>query len=281
MKNILAICGVLLMGATPALAQDWQGSTSAEQGWFWGWVRPNDASMLIICSGSQPGADPMIGAEDGPHPVYGLTIEMMQADLSDPDFTAPGPYSRNDLILVTEATGYLLPAANWQELNGERWESIISVGDPLIAALLGGGGVQAWAPKLLRAGQGSEDQMLRAARTWVSLLIFVPACLALLVAMTPAPAPWLTAVLVLGLLAFGAIFAVNSALHSYLILALTSAERVTMDVGFYYMSNAAGRLLGTLLSGASYQLGGLPLCLAMAALMLLASALATARLGKG
>ncbi|WP_370267522.1 organoarsenical effux MFS transporter ArsJ [Nioella sp.] len=143
------------------------------------------------------------------------------------------------------------------------------------------GGVQAWAPKLLRAGQGSEDQMLRAARTWVSLLIFVPACLALLVALTPAPAPWLTAVLVLGLLAFGAIFAVNSALHSYLILALTSAERVTMDVGFYYMSNAAGRLLGTLLSGASYQLGGLPLCLAMAALMLLASALATARLGKG
>ena len=143
------------------------------------------------------------------------------------------------------------------------------------------GGVQAWAPKLLRAGQGSEDQMLRAARTWVSLLIFVPACLALLVALTPAPAPWLTAVLVLGLLAFGAIFAVNSALHSYLILALTSAERVTMDVGFYYMSNAAGRLLGTLLSGASYQLGGLPLCLGVAALMLLASALATARLGKG
>ena len=123
--------------------------------------------------------------------------------------------------------------------------------------------------------------MLRAARTWVSLLIIVPACLALLVAMTPAPAPWLTATLVLGLLAFGAIFAVNSALHSYLILALTSADRVTMDVGFYYMSNAAGRLLGTLLSGASYQLGGLPLCLAMAALMLLASALATARLGKG
>ena len=143
------------------------------------------------------------------------------------------------------------------------------------------GAVQAWAPKLLRAASRPEDQMLRSARTWVSLLIFVPACLALLVAMTPAPAPWLTAVLVLGLLAFGAIFAVNSALHSYLILALTSAERVTMDVGFYYMSNAAGRLLGTLLSGASYQLGGLPLCLGVAALMLLASALATARLGKG
>ena len=70
-----------------------------------------------------------------------------------------------------------------------------------------------------------------------------------------------------GLLLFGVVFALNSSLHSYLILAFTKAARVTMDVGFYYMSNAAGRLVGTLLSGVSYQLGGLPLCLATAALM--------------
>ncbi len=81
-----------------------------------------------------------------------------------------------------------------------------------------------------------------------------------------------------GLLVFGAVFAVNSSLHSYLILAFTSAERVTMDVGFYYMSNAAGRLLGTLLSGLSYQLGGLPLCLAAAAAMAGASWLCARRL---
>ncbi|MEQ9126047.1 MAG: MFS transporter, partial [Alphaproteobacteria bacterium] len=74
-----------------------------------------------------------------------------------------------------------------------------------------------------------------------------------------------------GLLVFGVVFALNSALHSYLILAFTQAERVTMDVGFYYMSNAAGRLLGTLLSGLSYEAGGLPLCLAAAAAMALAS----------
>ncbi|MBR9844308.1 MAG: MFS transporter, partial [Rhodobacteraceae bacterium] len=79
---------------------------------------------------------------------------------------------------------------------------------------------------------------------------------------------------------FGFVFAVNSSVHSYLILAFTTGERVTMDVGFYYMSNAAGRLLGTLLSGLSYQLGGLPLCLLTAALMAAASTLAANRLRK-
>jgi hypothetical protein len=84
--------------------------------------------------------------------------------------------------------------------------------------------------------------------------------------------------LVAGLLAFGALFAVNSALHSYLILAFTQAERVTMDVGFYYMANAGGRLLGTVLSGLTYQLGGLPLMLGTASVMIAASALASGRL---
>ncbi len=65
--------------------------------------------------------------------------------------------------------------------------------------------------------------------------------------------------------------------HS-LILAFGSADRITRDVGFYYMANAAGRLIGTLLSGISYQLGGLPLCLATAGLMALASWLAARRL---
>ena len=67
-------------------------------------------------------------------------------------------------------------------------------------------------------------------------------------------------------------------MHSYLILAFTSDARVTMDVGFYYMSNAAGRLLGTLLSGLSYQIGGVPLCLATAGLMAGASWWAVRRL---
>ena len=72
-----------------------------------------------------------------------------------------------------------------------------------------------------------------------------------------------------------AYFALNSAVHSYLILAFTSAKRVTLDIGFYYMANASGRLLGTVMSGASYQIGGLPACLASAAALAIAGWLAT------
>lgn len=68
-------------------------------------------------------------------------------------------------------------------------------------------------------------------------------------------------VLMLGLILFGVVFAVNSSLHSYLIISLSGKKRITMDVGFYYSANAAGRLLGTLLSGISYQLGGVVLSL--------------------
>ena len=78
----------------------------------------------------------------------------------------------------------------------------------------------------------------------------------------------LIATVVIGLLIFGAVFAINSALHSYLILAFTNQQRATMDVGFYYMANAGGRLLGTLLSGLTFQLGGLPASLTTAGILL-------------
>jgi len=133
------------------------------------------------------------------------------------------------------------------------------------------GAVQASAPRLLRAATRPEEELIGAAKLWAGGLSVVPAALAMLVWASGAPAPGLTAAIVVGLLVFGAVFAVNSALHSYLILAFTKAERVTMDVGFYYMANAAGRLIGTLLSGLSYQLGGLPACLGTAAVMLVAS----------
>ena len=72
-----------------------------------------------------------------------------------------------------------------------------------------------------------------------------------------------------GLFIFGFVFAINSSLHSYLILAINDFECVTMDVGFYYLSNAASRLAGTFLSGASYQFGGLPACLSCATILCL------------
>lgn len=130
------------------------------------------------------------------------------------------------------------------------------------------GAVQARAPMILRSAQRSEANLAASARFWVGTLFFVPAVLALLAFFIGAPTPWLTGAVVGGLLIFGVLFALNSSLHSYLILAFTSAERVTMDVGFYYMANAAGRLIGTVLSGVTYQVGGLPLCLGTAAAMI-------------
>ncbi|MEL6736756.1 MAG: MFS transporter, partial [Pseudomonadota bacterium] len=140
------------------------------------------------------------------------------------------------------------------------------------------GFVQANAPRLLRAKDRSEAQIVDSARFWVGTLFVVPALLALALYLVQQPTVWLTTSVVLGLLVFGALFAINSSLHSYLILAFTSSKRVTMDVGFYYMANAAGRLFGTVLSGLSYQFGGVALCLACAAAMIACSWLSISNL---
>jgi hypothetical protein len=140
------------------------------------------------------------------------------------------------------------------------------------------GAVQAAAPKILRAAHRPEGELIRAARHWAALLFLVPAALTAATLIATTPQTWLTVTLVAGLLAFGAIFAINSSLHSYLILAFTKSARVTMDVGFYYMANAGGRLIGTLLSGLTYQTGGLPLVLGTAAAMVALAALTSGRL---
>lgn len=140
------------------------------------------------------------------------------------------------------------------------------------------GGVQAAAPRLMRAAARPAAELVGATRGLSAGLAVVPALLAAAVWLSAGPSAALTWLLVAGLLAFGGLFALNSALHSWLILAFSQGSRVTMDVGFYYMANAGGRLLGTLLSGLSFQLGGLALCLAVAAVMLVLSALAAARL---
>ncbi|MCK0150809.1 organoarsenical effux MFS transporter ArsJ [Marivita sp. S6314] len=140
------------------------------------------------------------------------------------------------------------------------------------------GAVQANTPRLLNATGRSTADLVAEARIWALRLLVVPVGLTVAVLLSPGPQPWLTITLVCGLLVFGALFAVNSALHSYLILAFTRNDRVTMDVGFYYMANAGGRLLGTVLSGLSYQIGGLALVLGTASAMVAASALLAGRL---
>jgi hypothetical protein len=134
--------------------------------------------------------------------------------------------------------------------------------------------VQTNAPRILRAKSRPTSDLIAAARGWAWALAVVPAVLAVAALVANGPQDWLTLSVVLGLLVFGSLFAVNSSLHSFLILSFTKAERVTMDVGFYYMANAAGRLIGTLASGLSYQIGGLPLMLGIAAGMVALSAIA-------
>ena len=138
--------------------------------------------------------------------------------------------------------------------------------------------VQGLAPRILKAASRSDVEILVLAKRWVCLLIIVPAFLAGLVWLGPQPSNLLTAIIVLGLLVFGGTFAVNSALHSFLILSLTDAKRVTMDVGFYYMANSVGRLVGTVLSGFTYQMGGLSLCLGTATVMISLGWLGTSQL---
>ena len=85
-------------------------------------------------------------------------------------------------------------------------------------------------------------------------------------------------VLISGLVLFGVVFAINSAVHSYLILAYSDFDKVSMNVGFYYMANAGGRLAGTVLSGWVYQTQGLTGCLWWSTGFVLAAALLSFRL---
>jgi predicted MFS family arabinose efflux permease len=127
------------------------------------------------------------------------------------------------------------------------------IGAFLATWLIGYGIVQSFAPRLLERSSGGIDAEIGAARTWAFVLGVVSVTMALGVAFDIA----VTAVVVGGLMVFGVVFAINSSLHSYLILAYSQGDSVSLDVGFYYSANATGRLVGTLLSGVLYLWGGL------------------------
>ena len=131
------------------------------------------------------------------------------------------------------------------------------------------GAVQALSPKLMRTGSGRQ-----AANLSVRWLFALTVSLAWVVNQG-----WgMPSSLLVGLSLFGVVFALNSSVHSYLIVAFARGEGTSMDVGFYYMANAMGRLLGTLLSGAIYQAAGLAACLAASALLLMIAMYFTQRL---
>jgi len=114
----------------------------------------------------------------------------------------------------------------------------------------------------------------RTAFLWASYLTLIPAAIALALHYDF----YIQTSLIIGLLLFGGIFAINSSLHSYLIVSYASSEGVSLDVGFYYMANAMGRLIGTLLSGWVYQAYGLESCLWISALFLAITTLISTKL---
>jgi predicted MFS family arabinose efflux permease len=130
------------------------------------------------------------------------------------------------------------------------------VGGFLAAWIIGYGIVQSLAPAITGKRRGHVPDG-RAAFFWAALLAVVPAGIAIGLAAGGSA----RAVLLGGLMLFGVLFAVNSSLHSYLIVSYAKEDGVSLDVGFYYMSNALGRLLGTLLSGWVYQVQGMEACL--------------------
>lgn len=156
-------------------------------------------------------------------------------------------FGSRDVWFVVALPVYLSSVFGW-----DFWK----VGGFLAAWVIGYGIVQSFAPNITGKNRGQVPDG-RTAFIWALALAGLPAAIAL--GLTTGPSP--QGVLLGGLMVFGALFAVNSSLHSYLIVSYAKEDGVSLDVGFYYMSNAMGRLIGTVLSGWVYQVYGLPACL--------------------
>jgi predicted MFS family arabinose efflux permease len=152
-------------------------------------------------------------------------------------------------------------------LRSEQGWSFWEVGTFMAVWVIGYGTVQAAAPGLFRR-RGLAEPTGRTAAALAFILAAFPAGIA--VALTSSADP--SAVVVVGLIAFGVVFALNSAVHSFLILHYADGDKVAMNVGFYYMANAAGRLTGTILSGLLYQWQGLEACLWASVIFVLCAA---------
>ena len=149
-------------------------------------------------------------------------------------------------------------------LYSQGW-SFTMVGGFLAAWTIGYGLVQALAPNIVKRSPDGLSTEVPAARLWSALLAVVPMAIAAAMALDLPHLQW---VVVGGLGLFGIAFAVNSSVHSYLVLAYAGSEKAAEDVGFYYAANALGRFFGTLMSGLLYQWGGLMYALLGSAVML-------------
>lgn len=200
--------------------------------------------------------------------VLAVALGYLRADLGK----AKTAIARRDLFAKTKAINLLSFARVFLFASRDVWFvvgvpiflyeqlgwSFDAVGAFMAAWVVGYGVVQAAAPRFSGRRSGGASGATAAARWWGLGLAALPALIVWGLGQPGFPG---TAVLIGGLFVFGAVFAVNSSLHSYLIVAFSDHDKVALNVGFYYMANAIGRFAGTLLSGLIYQLAGLEACL--------------------
>ncbi|WP_428612049.1 organoarsenical effux MFS transporter ArsJ, partial [Shewanella sp.] len=158
-------------------------------------------------------------------------------------------FAARDVWFVVALPVYLASQFGWDHYQ---------VGGFLALWIIGYGAVQSLAPKITGRASGVVPDG-RSAMWWASVLTLIPALIAYLMSgeLAAASPDANQGILLVGLMLFGVLFAINSSLHSYLIVSYASDDGVSLDVGFYYMANAMGRLLGTILSGWVYQAYGL------------------------
>ncbi|PVZ72062.1 organoarsenical effux MFS transporter ArsJ [Pelagibaculum spongiae] len=162
-----------------------------------------------------------------------------------------------------------LPVFLASQFNWDHWQ----VGGFLALWVMGYGVVQSFAPKITGKASGKVPDG-QSAFFWALALLAIPALIALALMADVA----VKISLLGGLLLFGVLFAINSSLHSYLIVSYAGEDGVSLDVGFYYMANAMGRLIGTLLSGWLFQAYGLAACLWVSSVFIAIAALISIKL---
>ncbi|MCF2860018.1 organoarsenical effux MFS transporter ArsJ [Pseudoalteromonas sp. SMS1] len=172
-------------------------------------------------------------------------------------------FASRDIWFVIALPVFLASTFGW-----DHWW----VGGFMASWVIAYGVVQANAPKITKNSENSFNQAL----FWVVALSFIPVLIAIGLWLAWQP----KLVIIGGLLLFGAVFAINSSLHSFLIVKIADSDGVSMDVGFYYMANAMGRLLGTVLSGLVFQFYGLEACLVISSGMLILASIFTLGLSK-
>ena len=177
-------------------------------------------------------------------------------------------FSARDVWFVVGLPVFLASTLGW---------SFMPVGAFVASWFIGYGMIQAIVPEILRKSGARSGVTGDTARWWAFILTIIPGALAAALEFQVRPAP----TLMIGLGLFMIVFAINSAVHSYLILAYSEDDDVATNVGFYYMANAGGRLLGTLLSGVIFEFYGFVGCLMASALLLLAASLLSLNLPRG